>query len=337
MIIKGGSHSGRGLGSYLLGQKNERVEVWEVRGDLPRDLPDLINDWRSDASGSACTKPLYHAQLNPDRQLFREEWDRAITHFEQQMGFQQQPRVAVLHQYKGREHLHLVYSRLDGEGKAISDSWNYLRHEKAARAIEKDLGLGKTQGVLYGRKGSPRPERTPGREAIQQGERTQHDPKAVKAEIAALYASAGGNAGAFLAALKEHGYSLARGDKRGLVVVDVAGGVHSLSRMSGAKAGELKRMLGDGENFPSVAVAKTATRVREAPPPVTRQKSLFDDPVLKKHRAQIKANGAVIQRGLIGKWHEQQAEWVQDIHHGVAGLWEKRHIRDYENSHDIER
>jgi hypothetical protein len=334
VIIKGGSHSGRGLGSYLLGQKNERVEVWEVRGDLPRALPELLNDWRSDASASKCTKPLYHAQLNPDRKLSREEWGKAIAHFEREMGFQQQPRVAVLHQYKGREHLHLVYSRLNGDGKALSDSWNYLHHEKAARAIEKDLGLEKTQGALYQRKGSPRPERTAERGAIQQGERTKHDPKAVKAEISALYQASGGNAHSFLSSLQERGYRLALGDRRALVLVD-SGGVHSLTRMSGAKAGELRQMLGDGGELSRVAQAKAAPRVREAPPPVTRQHSIFNDPVLKKHRAQILEHGAVIHHGLIGKWHEQQAEWVQDIHQGFAGTWERRHTRDFDN--DIER
>jgi hypothetical protein len=335
VIIKGGSHSGRGLGSYLLGQKNERVEVWEVRGDLPRALPELLNDWRSDGRGSKCTKPLYHAQLNPDRKLSREEWDKAIAHFEREMGFQQQPRVAVLHQYKGREHLHLVYSRLDGGGKAIPDSWNYLHHEKAARAIEKDLGLDKTQGALYARKDSPRPERTPSRGTIQQGGRTKHDPKAVKAEVAALYQASGGHAHRFLSALQERGYSLAQGDRRGLVLVDAGGGVHSLTRMSGAKAGELRQMLGDGGNLPKVAQAKAekpAPKIRE---PVTRQHSIFEDPVLKKHRKQIKAQGAVEQRGLVGKWHEQQAEWVRDIHQGFAGAWERRHTRDFNN--DIER
>lgn len=335
MIIKGGSHSGRGLGSYLLSGKNERVDVWEVRGDLPRALPALLDDWRSTAQGTNCTKPLYHAQLNPDRRLSRQEWDKAISHFEREMGFEQQPRVAVLHQYKGREHLHLVYSRLDEGGKAISDSWNYLHHEKAARAIEKDLGLEKTPGALYARKNSPRPERTPDRGAIQQGERTQHDPKALKAEITGLYQAAGGNAHSFLSSLQERGYSLAQGDRRGLVLVDAGGGVHSLSRLSGAKAGELRHMLGEGGELPRVAQARAerpAPHIRE---PATRQPSIFDDPVLKKHRQQIKTHGAVKHQGLVGKWHEQQAEWVQDIHQGFAGTWERRHTRDYEN--DIER
>jgi hypothetical protein len=216
LIIKGGSHTGKGLGVYLLQDKNERAEVWGIRGDLPRDLSETLDDWRSTAHGTNCKKPLYHAQLNPDRALSREEWEQAISLFEKELGYENQPRAIVMHEYKGREHLHLVYSRIDENGKAISDSWNYLHHEKAAREIEAELGLEKTQGTLYQAKDQPRTERTPSHGAIQQGERTKIDPKAVKAELTTLYHEAEGNAAAFRDSLKERGYSLARGDKRGV-------------------------------------------------------------------------------------------------------------------------
>jgi hypothetical protein len=262
VIIKGGSHTGKGLGAYLLQDKNERAEVWGIRGDIPRDLPETLDDWRSAAHGIQCKKPLYHAQLNPDRALSREEWEQAITLFEKELGYENQPRAIVLHEYKGREHLHLVYSRIGEDGKAIPDSWNYLHHEKAARAIESELGLEPTQGALYQAKEQPRPERTPSHGAIQQGERTQIDPKAVKAELTALYRGAEGNAPAFLQALKQQGYSLARGDKRGFVVVDGSGGVHSLTRATGAKAGELREMLKDCHDLPSVEEAKAAAEAQ---------------------------------------------------------------------------
>lgn len=290
MIIKGGSHSGRGLGAYLLQDKNERAEVWDIRGDIPRDLRELLADWRSDASGSRCEKPLYHAQLNPDRPLNREEWGRAIALFEQEMGFGQQPRVVVFHEYKGRGHVHLVYSRLNTDGKALSDSWNYLHHEKAARAIEQALGMAHTPGALYDRKSRPRPERTPDRDALQQGERLKHDPKAIKAEITALYRNAGGNAPAFVDALERQGYRLAQGDRRGWVVVDAAGGVHSLTRVTGAKAGALRELLKDYADLPGVEKAKASQGI-ETPRYLAEQKTRFEqqaravDSALRRPRA----------------------------------------------------
>ena len=338
MIIKGGSHSGRGLGDYLLQDKNDRAEVWEIRGDIPRDLGETLDDWRSDVKGSKTTKPLYHAQLNPDRALTREEWDKAITLFEKEMGFEHQPRAIVFHEHKGREHIHLVYCRLGEDGKALSDSWNYLHHEKAARVIENELGLEKTQGTLYRAKDQPRPERTPSRDAIQQGERTKQDPKAVKAEITALYRSAGGDAAAFAASLKEQGYRLAKGDQRGLVVVDAVGGVHSLTRASGAKAGELREMF-KGYDLLSVAEAKAIPpppRQEEATPFYfgSRQHSINDDTLLKRHKWQIIQGGAVEQRGLVGKWHEQQAEWLVEHKLDIADPL-RRYIKQHEYEQDM--
>jgi hypothetical protein len=257
MIIKGSSHSGKKLGDYLTQDKNERAKVLGIRGDLPRDLPELLDDWRSTAHGSQCKKPLYHAQLNPDRALSPEEWQKAVEIFEKEMGFENQPRAMVLHEYKGREHMHLVYSRIDENGRAISDSWNYVSHEKAAREIERELGLEKTQGVFIDRDGE-RPERTPSHDSIQQGERTKIDPHHVKTEVSALYQSADGGR-AFVAGLEDAGYTLAQGDKRGLVILDQAGGVHSLSRVAGVKVAALRERLKDFplEELPSVSDTRT--------------------------------------------------------------------------------
>jgi len=268
MIIKGSSHSGKGLGDYLLKDKNDRAEVLGIRGDIPRDLSETLDDWRSVTLGTNCTKPLYHAQINPDRALSREEWETAVAVFEKEMGFENQPRAMVLHEFKGREHMHLVYSRIDEDGKAITDSWNYLHHEKAAREIERELGLEHTQGVFIGREG-PRPERTPSHDSMQQGERTKIDPRTVKAEVLEIHQSAD-SPRAFVAGLEDAGYTLAQGDKRGYVILDQAGGVHSLSRaLAGEmKAGELREFLRDypPQELPTVDEARELAQARAQRP-----------------------------------------------------------------------
>lgn len=261
MIIKGASHSGRGLGAYLQGEKNERVEMWGIRGDIERGLSEALEDWRSDALVSRCSKPLYHAQLSPDRVLSPTEWQAAINIYEKEMGFENQPRAAVLHEFKGREHLHLVYSRMDEQGHAISDSWNYLHHEKAAREIERELGMEKTQGVFIEREGE-RPERTLSHAEIQQGERLKRDPKEIKAEVSELYQAAKGNGREFVEALRAEGYELAQGDKRGYVILDDAGGVHSLTRAAGVKVAELRETLQDYpvRDLPDITEARQMQR-----------------------------------------------------------------------------
>lgn len=244
MIIKGSSHTGRGLGAYLQSEKNERIEIWGIRGDIERDLSETLKDWRSDALGTRCGNPLYHAQLSPDRVLSPEEWQTAIKIYEKKMGFENQPRASVLHELKGREHLHLVYSRMDEQGHAISDSWNYLHHERAAREIERELGMKKTQGVFIGREGD-RPERTLSHAEIQQGERLKYNPKEIKAEISALYQSAAKDGAVFIASLHNKGYTLAKGDSHAYVIIDEKGGVHRLSRTAGVKVTELRETLSE--------------------------------------------------------------------------------------------
>lgn len=259
MIIKGGSHSGRGLGAYLFQDKNERAELWGIRGVIPgQTINEAIATWQGLAytTTQKCEKPLYHAQLNPDRVLSTHEWEQALAVFEKEMGFENQPRAVVFHSYKGREHVHLVYSRIEN-GRAISDSWNYLHHEKASREIEKELGLEHTQGALYDRKGTPRPERQPDEKQTEQGKRTEKDPKAIKAEVSELYANTQSGED-FIKALDDAGYTLARGDKRGYVILDEGGGIHSLSRVAGTKAADLRNRLKsvDLDSLPSVEQAR---------------------------------------------------------------------------------
>ena len=305
MIIKGASHSGKGLGAYLMQDKNDRAEVLGIRGDISRDLSETLDDWRSDALTTRCSKPLYHAQINPDRALSREEWEKAVEIFEKEMGLENQPRAVVLHEFKGREHYHLVYSRIDENGKAISDSWNYLHHEKAAREIERELGLERTQGAFIDREGE-RPERTHSREEIQQGERLNLDPKAIKAEVSALYQQAGGNGREFVDALKAEGYDLAQGDRRAYVILDQAGGVHSLSRMAGAKVAALRETLQEYplQGLPTVEAAREMQQERQQAEPVrSAEQAQQPDPLANRP----KPEGERLQR-MTGRYDPLNAE-----------------------------
>jgi hypothetical protein len=183
--------------------------------------------------------------------------------FENEMGFENQPRVLVMHEKDGRQHLHVVYSRIDENGHAISASWNYLHHEKSAREIEKRLGMEKTQGVFIDRAGK-RPERTPSHAAIQQAERLKLDLNQIKTEVRQLY-QCSDNGNAFVAALESEGYTIARGDLGSHVLVDRFGGVHSLLRLVDVKADVLRATLSDYslQNLPSVQVAQSVQLARQ--------------------------------------------------------------------------
>jgi hypothetical protein len=276
MIVTGCPHSGKDLGEYLIQDKSDRVEQWGIRGDIPRDLIDTLSDWSSDSLGTNCTLPLYHAQFSPDRALSPEEWKVLLMVFENEMGFENQPRVLVMHEKNGRQHLHVVYSRMDENGHAISGSWNYLHHEKSAREIERTLGMEKTQGVFIDRTGK-RPERTPSHAAIQQAERLKLDLNHIKTEVRQLY-QCSDNGNAFVAALESEGYKLARGDLGSHVLVDRFGGVHSLLRLVDVKADVLRATLRDYnlQNLPSVQAAQSAQQIRQQAASVEKQEAKID-------------------------------------------------------------
>ena len=61
---------------------------------------------------------------------------------------------------------------------------------------------------------------------------------------------------AFERALEVHAMTLARGDRRGCVVVDHNMAVHSLSRMLGEKQAGVAARIGDTSRLPSVSEAQ---------------------------------------------------------------------------------
>jgi hypothetical protein len=91
-----------------------------------------------------------------------------------------------------------------------------------------------------------------------QAEATGLTPEQRREDITAAYKAAD-NAAAFRQALEDKGYILARGDRRGFVVVDGHGDVHSLSRyVDGASAKDIRAKLKDlpASDLPSVDAAK---------------------------------------------------------------------------------
>jgi hypothetical protein len=168
MIIKGKSRSGpRQLAAHLgNAEKNERVSLFEVRGVVAEDLRGALVEMDALAAGTRCEKPLYHAAISPapPHKLTDRQIDIAVNSLELEMDLAGHPRVIVIHEKLGREHIHVVWSRIDLENmKAISDSHNYRRHEVIARDLEKQFDHERVQGAHHEREGVERPDRTPSR------------------------------------------------------------------------------------------------------------------------------------------------------------------------------
>lgn len=270
MIIKGTSSAGPVALAAHLGnaEKNERVSLLETRGTIAQDLRGALVEMDAYAAGTRCQKSLYHAAISPEppHRLTPEQRTEAIDALEKKLGLDGHARVVVMHEKLGREHVHIVWSRIDlDKMRTVSDSHNYRKHEEVARDLERRFGHDRVQGAHAERDGVERPDRTPSRAELRQEERTGIKGKDVKAEVTAAF-RASDNAEAFCAALDDAGYVLAKGDRRDFVVVDRAGGIHSLARrIDGIKAAELREFMKPvaRDSLPSAQQARDAQLERQ--------------------------------------------------------------------------
>ena len=278
MVIKGKSVAGAArLAAHLeRTDTNERMEVLELRGVAADDLRGALREMEAVASGCPnCQKPFYHASINTraDEHLTPQQREQAIDRLEKELGLTGQPRAVVAHVKEGREHCHIVWSRIDLETmRTISDSHNYRKHEIVARELEREFGHERVQGAHIERDGKPRPERTPSHAEMQQAERTKITPEAARKHLTALWRGAK-TGKEFEAALSESGWLLARGDRRDFVVIDPKGGTHSLARrIEGAKIKDVRERLAhvDMKALPSVAEGRAAQYARYGKPEPVR-------------------------------------------------------------------
>lgn len=282
MIIKGKSRgSPAQLARHLLRtDTNETVEIIQL--DSPTgNLREAFRDWQLISTGTQGSKGLYHANISPDARyaMTPEQWQRAVDVLEKELGFDGQPRAVVVHEKHDRQHIHVVWQRTDIDTmKMIPDSFNYVAHERASLALEKEFGHEIVPGKHAKRDREQQPE-FPQAEIShaewQQAERAEVDPHAFKDAITAIYKSCD-TAPAFQAALGEHGLMLAKGDRRDYVLVDMDGQIYSLSRqIKDVPSKDLRAFMAgiDKSTVPTVEEAKTVQAERENAPDKTPPKN----------------------------------------------------------------
>jgi relaxase-like protein len=273
VIIKGTSCAGASrLAAHLTRtDTNERAEVKEIKGTVADNLSGALREMEAVAAGARTTKPFYHGSINTraDERLTDEQRMQAIDKLEAALGLTGQARVVVVHEKEGREHCHIVWSRIDLDRMAaISDSNNYRTHEEVARSLEREFGHERVQGAHVERDGSARPERTPSHREMLQSERTGISPEQAKEFMTGIWQSTK-NGKEFQAALEEKGWILARGDRRDFVAIDLNGGVHSIARrVKGTNAADVRERFADidPKTLSSVAEAKQVQRERHGGP-----------------------------------------------------------------------
>jgi hypothetical protein len=234
--------------------------VWRVNSPLflqqtAAKLIEGFRDWQVLTEGTKQGRDgLYHAEISPEGRyadtMTPEQWKRAADILGEELGLQGQPRAVVLHGgTDGRKHLHVVWARTDiEEMKLVSDSYNYVAHEKASQRMELEFGQEFVPGKHAKRDRDKQPEFPRQDFDFAEAQISDRSPLGVgerKEEIRTLLAAAA-NGLEFRKGLEKAGYVLAQGE-RGYVVVDEAGVYSALTKnLQGVmKKGEVEAFMAD--------------------------------------------------------------------------------------------
>lgn len=248
MILKGNQRANGGdLAVHLMNEfDNERVHVAQVRGAVAADLKGAFAEFEAVAMGTKCTQPLYSLSINPSQPLSQVQYDEAIEMIETRLGLSGQPRVVVFHEKYGRAHAHVVWSRIQVETmRAIPMSHDHRKLCDLACDLAHRFGHELPPGLKAWEKKErfEKQKLDPTLAERAQAQKSGITPDERRAQITALYERADSGA-AFQGALAEAGYILAKGDRRGFVLVDQDGDVHSLSRyIAGHSAKKIRTKL----------------------------------------------------------------------------------------------
>ena len=257
MILVGNQRGGaRNLAHHLLKTENEHIDVHELRGFSSDDLHGALDEVYAISRGTKCRQYLYSLSLNPpkDENVGTEAFEDAIDRIEKKLGLEGQARAIVFHEKQGRRHCHAVWSRIDPEAmKAVPLPHTKLKLRDVSRDLYHEHGWQMPRGLMDSRERDPRNFTLA---EWQQAQRQGKDPRAIKTAFQDCWAVSDTGA-AFASALRERGYILAKGDRRGFVAIDYSGEAYAVSKWSGQKTKDVRERLADIGSLPSVADART--------------------------------------------------------------------------------
>ncbi|WP_418422168.1 relaxase/mobilization nuclease domain-containing protein [Alistipes ihumii] len=146
---------GKNIAGVLLYNKL-KVDARQAEALLCHNLPVTPTDGKIDAyklteafrpwlehPRAGLSKPVFHVSLNPhpDDRLDDFQLLEIAHRYMEEMGYGDQPYVVFRHRDIDREHLHIVSSRIQPDGRAV-DYYRYKeRSVKATQRIEREFGL----------------------------------------------------------------------------------------------------------------------------------------------------------------------------------------------------
>ncbi len=245
MILKGSQRSGpRQLAAHLMNERdNDHVTVHELRGFASGSLDEAMTEAHAIAKGTRCRQPIFSLSLNPPKNadISVEGLVAAADRAEETLGLANQPRAIVIHEKDGRRHAHVVWSRIDASTmKAI----NLPHYKFRLNGLSKELYLEHGWELPNGHKknGWKNPLNFTLAE-WQQAKRADMDPREVRQLFQSVWERSD-NFSALKNAFEEHGYYLAKGDRRGVVAVNLQGEIFALARWMGVNTKTLSAKIG---------------------------------------------------------------------------------------------
>ncbi len=333
MILKAKERGGGAqLARYLLSMRdNDHVELHEVRGFVGDDLLSAFREVDAIAKGTRCENYLFSASLNPPggETVTTSDFEKAADEVERKLGLEGQPRAIVFHEKDGRRHAHVVWSRIDAEHmRAINLPHYKMRLRDVSRDLFRAHGWEMPKGLRDWKERDPLGYT---REEWQQARRVGLDPKQIKALFQESW-NRSDSGTAFAQALKERGFMLARGDRRGFVAVDYRGEVYAVARQAGVKTKDVAARLGNAEAYPSVDEARTyiAARMSERIKGFIRQAELEAGQGRKALEAERREIANRHRQERQAQKDAQEKRWIAETNaraarlpRGMSGLWQR--------------
>jgi hypothetical protein len=332
MILKASTRSGgKQLGIHLLKtEENEHVEVHEVSGFASDSVMGAMNEAYALSRGTKCGKYLFSVSLNPpETELVRPEvFETAIDDIEERLGLKGQPRIIVFHEKQGRRHCHAVWSRIDSDTMTAKDLPFFKRKlNELSKQIFLENGWAMPKGFENPKLRDPTSFTL---KEWQQAKRVGLDPRELKSAVQDCWKRSDG-VSAFSNALEERGLYLARGDRRGHVVLTLDGEPFALSRLIDGKTKEVNAKLGDPNKLCSVDETKALIGEKIAPrlssyiaeakrlavnamKPLIEQKQKLTD----AHQSARKE----FDTKLKDRWDAEQQARASRTRKGWAGVWD---------------
>jgi hypothetical protein len=332
MILKASQRSGaRQLSAHLMRtDENEHVELHEVSGFMSETLHDALLEAQAMAKGTQCKQYLFSVSLSPPahENVRVEVFEQAVNAIEERLGLQGQPRAIVFHEKEGRRHAHAVWSRIDAETMTAKHlPFFKTKLNDLAKQLFLENGWAMPKGFENPKLRDPTSFTL---REWQQAKRAGLDPRELKAAVQDCWKRSDG-AVAFAHALEERGLYLAKGDRRGHVVLTLDGEPFALSRLIDAKAKEVTAKLGDPNQLLSVEETKARLADKIAPRlsgyikdakrmAASAMKLLIDE------RTHLTAAHKAAREGLdkvhAERWNAEQNERASRTRKGWAGVWD---------------